>query len=34
MSVEVRIGPNSIETDNPPADFLTMLAGAEWETQA
>ena len=29
-SVEVRIDPSSIESDNPPADFLTMLAGAEW----
>ena len=29
-SVEVTIDPSSIESDNPPADFLTMLAGAEW----
>jgi polyisoprenoid-binding protein YceI len=29
-NVQVSIDPSSIETDNPPADFLTMLAGAEW----
>jgi polyisoprenoid-binding protein YceI len=29
-NVQVTIDPSSIETDNPPADFLTMLAGVEW----